>query len=84
MVTYEALMCGLPIITTYNAGSLVRHELDGYIVKVRDAEAIAQRLTQLYETGIASQQSQARQQYFLDVFTKAQEALRSVVCQSLN
>lgn len=84
MVTYEALMCGLPILTTHNSGSLVRHELDGYIVQVRNAEAIAERLTQLYEFGIASQHPQERQHYFLDVFANAQETLRSVVCQSLN
>lgn len=83
MVTYEALMCGLPIITTHNAGSLVRHELDGYIVKVRNAEAIAEQLGQLYEVGIVAQQSE-RQNYVLEVFDKAQETLRSVVCESLN
>jgi len=34
----------LPIITTPNAGSVVRDGVDGFIVPVRDAEAIAGKL----------------------------------------
>lgn len=41
---YEALAAGLPVITTPNAGSVVRHGLDGFIVPIRDAEAIAGKL----------------------------------------
>lgn len=84
MVTYEALMSGLPIITTHNAGSLVRHEVDGYIVPVRSADAIADRLMQSYETGIVAPSFHDRQQYFLEVFAQAQATLHSVVCRSLN
>ncbi len=43
-VTYEALACGLPVITTPNAGSVVRDGIDGFIVPIRDAEAIAEKL----------------------------------------
>ena len=43
-VCYEALAAGLPIITTPNAGSVVRDGVDGFIVPVRDAEAIAGKL----------------------------------------
>jgi glycosyltransferase involved in cell wall biosynthesis len=43
-VTYEALAAGLPVITTPNAGSVVRDGVDGYIVPIRDAEAIAAKL----------------------------------------
>jgi glycosyltransferase involved in cell wall biosynthesis len=81
MVTYEALLSGLPVITTYNAGSLVRDGIDGYIVKIRDVEAIRDRLIQLYEVGIASQGQRERQQYIETVFVQAQERLRTVVCQ---
>lgn len=38
---YEALAAGLPVITTPNAGSVVRHGIDGFVVPIRDAEAIA-------------------------------------------
>jgi glycosyltransferase involved in cell wall biosynthesis len=40
-VCYEALAAGLPVITTPHAGSVVRHGVDGMIVPIRDAEAIA-------------------------------------------
>jgi glycosyltransferase involved in cell wall biosynthesis len=40
-VTYEALGCGLPVVTTHEAGSVVRHGMDGLIVPSRNAEALA-------------------------------------------
>jgi len=47
LVTYEALACGLPVVTTQNAGSIVRHGEDGYIVPIRDRDALAARLDEL-------------------------------------
>jgi len=47
LITYEALACGLPIITTPNAGSVARDGEEGYLVPIRDVEALAQRLEQL-------------------------------------
>jgi len=41
---YEALAAGLPVITTPNTGSVVRHGIDGFIVPTRDGEAIAAAL----------------------------------------
>ena len=43
-VCYEALAAGLPVITTPNAGSVVRHGIDGFVVPIRDGEAIAASL----------------------------------------
>lgn len=43
-VNYEAMAAGLPVVTTPNAGSLVRDSLDGYIVPIKDSEALAERL----------------------------------------
>jgi glycosyltransferase involved in cell wall biosynthesis len=43
-VCYEALAAGLPVITTPNAGSVVRDGVDGFVVRIRDPEAIAERL----------------------------------------
>ena len=43
-VCYEALADGLPVITTPNAGSVVRDGVDGFIVPIRNAEAIVQKL----------------------------------------
>jgi len=38
---YEALAAGLPVITTENTGTVVRDGIEGFIVPVCDAEAIA-------------------------------------------
>ncbi len=43
-VCYEAMASGLPVITTPNAGSLVRDGVDGFIVPIRDAEALADKI----------------------------------------
>jgi glycosyltransferase involved in cell wall biosynthesis len=50
-VCYEALSYGLPVITTPNAGSVVRDGIDGFIVPIRDASAIADRIERLAEDG---------------------------------
>lgn len=46
---YEALACGLPVVTTPNAGSVVRHEVDGLIIPPDDEDALADALRRLYE-----------------------------------
>lgn len=43
-VIYEALAAGLPVITTPNAGSVVRDGIDGFIVPIRDSEALAEKI----------------------------------------
>lgn len=43
-VTYEALAMGLPVICTQNTGSLVDDGKDGFLVPIRDSEAIAERI----------------------------------------
>jgi len=43
-VVYEALAASLPVITTPNTGTVVRHGVDGYVVPIRDADAIAQAI----------------------------------------
>jgi glycosyltransferase involved in cell wall biosynthesis len=42
--TYEALLSGLPVVTTLNAGSIVRSGIDGFIVPIRDAHALAETI----------------------------------------
>lgn len=49
MVTYEALASGVPVITTPNAGSPVQDGVTGFIIPIRDAQAIAERLVILME-----------------------------------
>lgn len=48
-VTYEALSCGLPVVTTPSAGSPVRDGLDGFVVDDRDTNAMTGRLRQLHD-----------------------------------
>ncbi len=47
-VTYEAMACGLPVVTTPNAGSLVSNGADGFIVPVRDKEALTEKILFFY------------------------------------
>lgn len=46
-VTYEAMACGLPIITTRNSGSLVRDGIEGFIVPIRDSAALQEKIALL-------------------------------------
>lgn len=46
--TYEAMAAGLPVITTLNAGSVVRDQIDGYIVPIRDPSSIQEKLLYCY------------------------------------
>ena len=50
MIT-EALSQGLPVITTVNSGSpeCIRDGVEGFIVPIRNSNAIAQRLQQLID-----------------------------------
>jgi alpha-maltose-1-phosphate synthase len=47
VVTYEALACGLPNVVTPAAGSVVRDGVEGFVVPVRDVEALAGRMERL-------------------------------------
>lgn len=47
LVVYEALACGLPVVTTPHAGSVVRDGYEGFLVPIRDVDALAERLERL-------------------------------------
>jgi glycosyltransferase involved in cell wall biosynthesis len=47
LVNYEAMACGLPVITTQNSGSIVRDGKDGFVVPIRDSQALAERVEEL-------------------------------------
>jgi glycosyltransferase involved in cell wall biosynthesis len=47
--TYEALACGIPVVTTAEAGSVVRDGIDGRIVPSRDPEALANAIAEIVE-----------------------------------
>ncbi|MDW8293031.1 MAG: glycosyltransferase, partial [Anaerolineae bacterium] len=44
LVTYEAMACGLPVITTPNAGALMQDGEEGFLIPIRDVEALAERI----------------------------------------
>jgi alpha-maltose-1-phosphate synthase len=45
LVTYEAMASGLPVITTENAGSVIRNGEDGWIVPIRDVDVLKQKMS---------------------------------------
>ena len=47
LVNYEAMEGGLPVVTTPNAGSVARDGEDGFIVTIRDIDALCYRLERL-------------------------------------
>ena len=48
-VTYEALACGVPTVTTWETGSVVRDGIEGRIVPSRDPEALADAIAEIVE-----------------------------------
>lgn len=48
-VIYEALAHGLPVITTPNSGSIVRDQMEGFIVPVMDGGAIATAIDTFFQ-----------------------------------
>lgn len=41
---YEAMSYGLPVITTYNAGSIIKDSQSGFIIPIADSQALAQKI----------------------------------------
>src|SRR5262249_24418690 len=69
-VTYEAAACGLPQITTREAGDVVRDGIEGIIVKPGDVDAIATALQHLYRhPEIAQQMGSAARRRMVENFT---------------
>jgi glycosyltransferase involved in cell wall biosynthesis len=48
MVVREAAACGVPVIISENVGATIRDGEDGFVVPIRSAEAIAEKLVYLY------------------------------------
>lgn len=46
-VAYEALVSGVPVVATQNSGTIVRDGEDGFVVPIRSAEALADRVARL-------------------------------------
>jgi glycosyltransferase involved in cell wall biosynthesis len=69
-VVYEAAACGLPQITTREAGDVVRDGVEGIIVQPGDVDAIAGALEHLYlHPEIVERMSQAARRRVVENFT---------------
>ncbi|MDH6076671.1 glycosyltransferase family 4 protein [Chrysosporum ovalisporum FSS-45] len=78
MVTYEALNWKLPIITTNNAGSVVRNGVDGFLVPIRTLEDIAHKLLTIYG-GEHQLNLISTQQYWNNLQENSQELLKQAI-----
>lgn len=69
-VVYEAAACGLPQITTREAGNVIRDGVEGIIVQPGDVDAIAGALEHLYRhPEIVERMSQAARRRVVENFT---------------
>ena len=62
LVVLEAMACGLPVIVTENVGSgeAVEEGINGYIIPIRNVEALKEKLLYLFETpDVRARMSQA-------------------------
>ena len=48
-VNYEALACGVPVVTTPEARAVVRDGIEGRIVRARDPELLANAIVEIIE-----------------------------------
>jgi glycosyltransferase involved in cell wall biosynthesis len=70
IVLAEAAAAGLPIISTSHCGDVVRDGTNGFIVPIRDPEAIADRVEAILgDRNLRSQMGQASRQRFEEHFT---------------
>ncbi len=70
LVTYEAMASGLPVITTFEAGSVVRDGFDGLIVPARDVDALVEQISFIYEHGdVACEMGKNGQQNVVENYT---------------
>jgi glycosyltransferase involved in cell wall biosynthesis len=81
-VTYEAMASGLPVICTPNTGSVVRDGIDGFIVPIRDPEAIMSKLELLSKNPdlLMEMSNNARERAKEFTLDKYQERLLQTVC----
>ena len=83
-VCYEALAHGLPVITTFHAGSVIRNGTDGFLIPIRSSEAIADCLLQLrcQPDRLAALSEQARDRVSCFSIQRYQEQLVAAVCSN--
>jgi glycosyltransferase involved in cell wall biosynthesis len=85
LVVLEAMACGVPVITTsHGPCDIVRDGIDGFLVPIRDPEAITMRLDQLYRDPDLRAQlgSNARQQAMRHTWQAYAEQAAELVIQT--
>jgi glycosyltransferase involved in cell wall biosynthesis len=71
LAIYEALACGLPVITTPNSGSVVRDGREGFVVPIRDVEGLQERILLLHSNHELRQEMSLRARSRAEEFTWA-------------
>jgi glycosyltransferase involved in cell wall biosynthesis len=67
---YEAAACGLPVVTTREAGDVVQDGIEGIIVQPGDVDAIAAAIQRLYDDhDLIERMSKAARQRVVENFT---------------
>ncbi len=67
LVTYEAMACGVPSIVSENTGSIVRDGTDGYVIPIRDVDALCDRIERLHDNvELARQMGEAAMMHVRD------------------
>lgn len=79
MVTYEALNWCLPVITTYNSGSIAQDEVDDFIVPIRTPNKIAQTLMKIY-----SDEHQVNLNQRKEYLSISQQKAKNILRQAIN
>lgn len=68
-VTYEAMACGIPVIATPNAGSLVRDGEDGFIVPIRQVGPLVEKIRYFYDNRDAAQNMGRQARRHIETYT---------------
>ena len=68
-MTYEAMASGLPLIVTTNTGSVARDGVDGFVIPIRDADALAEKIQFFYENEEARRTMGAAAREYVQQFT---------------
>lgn len=71
LAIHEALASGLPVIATPNCGSVVRNGIEGFIVPIRDVEALKEKILLLYENRELREEMSHRARLRAEEFTWA-------------
>jgi len=69
LVTYEAMACGLPSIVSENTGSVLRDGQDGFVIPIRDVEALKVKLLYLYENPEVGKEMGKSAEHYVRQFT---------------